>query len=107
MISKLEALLAGGQDNAVLRYTLGSHYLKNGDAQQAVGHLREAIRLDPAYSAAWKTYGKSLAALNDLEGARDAYTQGIQAAGEKGDIQAAREMQVFLRRVQKQLAGES
>jgi len=107
MISNLEAMLAGGHDNALLRYTLGCHYLKTGAAQLAVDHLHEAVRLDPSYSAAWKVYGKSLAAVNDLEGARAAFTQGIQAAGDKGDIQAAREMQVFLRRVQKQLAGQS
>ncbi len=107
MISNLEAMLASGQDNALLRYTLGSHYLKTGDARRAVAHLHEAVRLDSAYSAAWKMYGRSLTAANDLEGALAAFTQGIQAAREKGDIQAAREMQVFLRRVQKQLAGQS
>jgi len=107
MIGNLEAMLASGQDNALLRYTLGSHYLKTGVAQKAVEHLREAVRLDPAYSAAWKVYGRSLAAVEDLAGARDAYRQGIQAATQKGDIQAAREMQVFLKRVQKQLDGQS
>ena len=107
MISNLEAMLAGGQDNALLRYTLGTHYFKNGEAQRAVEHLREAVRLDPAYSAAWKMYGRSLAAANDLDGARDAYLQGIQTAENRGDKQAAREMQVFLRRIQKQLGQSS
>ena len=107
MIDNLEAMLAAGQDNALLRYTLGSQYIKNGETQRAVDHLREAVRLDPAYSAAWKAYGKALAALPDLAGACDAYTRGIEAATKKGDIQAAREMQVFLKRVQKQLAGQS
>jgi len=107
MISNLERMLAGGQDNALLRYTLGTHYYKTGELQRAVDHLREAIRMDPAYSAAWKMYGRSLAAVNDLHGACDAFTQGIQAAEDRGDKQAAREMQVFLRRVQKQLAERS
>ena len=107
MISNLESMLASGQDNALLRYTLGCHYLKVGDARRAVEHLQESVRLDPAYSAAWKMYGKSLVAADDLDGARDAYIEGIQAAGKKGDIQAAREMQVFLKRVQRQLDGQS
>jgi len=107
MIDNLEKMLASGKDNALLRYTLGSHYLKAGDARRAVEHLRESVRLDPAYSAAWKVYGKSLAAADDLAGARDAYMAGIQAAGKKGDMQAAREMQVFLKRVQRQLDGQS
>jgi predicted Zn-dependent protease len=107
MISNLESMLASGQDNALLRYTLGSHYLKVGDVRRAVEHLRESVRLDPGYSAAWKMYGKSLAAADELAGARDAYIEGIQAARKKGDIQAAREMQVFLKRVQKRLDGQS
>jgi Tfp pilus assembly protein PilF len=102
MIKNLEAMLARGQDNAILRYTLGMHYLKSGASQQAVDHLREAVRLDPAYSAAWKAYGKALTAANDLVGAQDAYTRGIETARQKGDIQAAREMQVFLKRIRKQ-----
>ncbi|MGB5539104.1 MAG: tetratricopeptide repeat protein [Gammaproteobacteria bacterium] len=107
MIDNLEAMLAAGQDNALLRYTLGTQYIKNGETQRAVDHLREAVSLDPAYSAAWKAYGKALAALPDPAGACDAYTKGIEAATKKGDIQAAREMQVFLKRIQKQLAGQS
>jgi Tfp pilus assembly protein PilF len=106
MIKNLEAMLARGQDAAMLRYTLGMHYLRSGAAQQAVVHLREAVRLDPAYSAAWKAYGKALTAANDLAGAQDAYTRGIEAAGQKGDMQAAREMQVFLRRIRKQLGDD-
>lgn len=105
MIENLQAMLARGQDSAVLRYTLGMHYLKCGDAVQAVSHLQAAVRQDPDYSAAWKIYGKALAAADDLAGARQAYTQGIAIAGKKGDMQAVREMQVFLRRVEKLLAG--
>ena len=106
MIGNLEAMLAAGQDNALLRYTLGTHYLKTGQVQRAVDHLREAVRMDPVYSAAWKVYGKALAAADDLAGARDAYVKGIEAATNRGDMQAVREMQVFLKRVQKQLSGQ-
>jgi predicted Zn-dependent protease len=106
MIENLEAMLAGGQDTALLRYTLGAQYLKSGAAQRAVEHLREAVRMDPGYSAAWKAYGKALTAVEDLAGARDAYAAGIEAAGKHGDIQAAREMQVFLKRIRKSLDGQ-
>lgn len=107
MIGNLESMLAGGQDNALLRYTLGVHYLKSGEPQRAVDHLGKAVSMDPAYSVAWKMYGKALVAVNDLAGARVAYTQGIEVAGKKGDVQAAREMQVFLKRLQKQLGMNS
>ncbi len=106
MIENLEAMLASGQDNALLRFSLGSALLKNGDVEQAVGHLAEAVRQDPDYSAAWKGYGKALQSLGETEAAMRAYESGIAAAGRKGDKQAAKEMQVFLRRLQKAADGQ-
>jgi Flp pilus assembly protein TadD len=61
--------------------------------------MRRAVEFDPAYSAAWKLLGKALAQSGDEEGARAAYRSGIEAAGRRGDKQAAREMEVFLRRL--------
>lgn len=106
MIASLESMLAAGRDSSLLRYTLGVHYLDAGELERALGHLREAVRLDPGYSAAWKGYGKALVAANDPAGARDAYRRGIEVAGANGDMQAVREMQVFLRRVEKQLGSQ-
>jgi hypothetical protein len=39
-------------------------------------------------------------------GARDAYLSGIGAAEQKGDVQAAKEMKVFLKRAEKALAED-
>ena len=103
MRENLEAMLAAGQDNALLRFTLGNVLLKQGETQGAVEHLRQAVSQDPGYSAAWKVYGKALQALGDAEAAAKAYETGIAAAGKKGDIQAAREMQVFLKRLRKDM----
>ena len=100
LLGNLEALLAAGQDNALLRFSLGNELLKQGNACLAAEHLREAVRQDPEYSAAWKIFGKALHALNDFSGACDAYKQGIETAERKGDIQAAREMRVFLKRAE-------
>ncbi len=101
MIENLEAMLANGRDNALLRFSLGSALLGDGDAEQAAGHLAEAVRQDPEYSAAWKVYGKALQALGEPGEAMRAYEKGIAAAENKGDKQAAKEMRVFLRRLQK------
>ena len=104
LLENLEAMLAAGQDNALLRFTLGSQLLKLGEQQAAIQHLRAAVLHDPGYSAAWKTLGKALQESGDYAAARDVYLQGIEAAGRKGDMQAAREMSVFLRRTEKALA---
>ena len=104
MIKNLQAMLDAGQDNALLRFTLGSQLFKQQSLQPAVEHLRAAVAHDPGYSAAWKMLGKALQESRDHAGARDAYISGIAAAEQKGDVQAAREMKVFLKRAEKALA---
>ena len=102
---RFEALLAQGKDNALLRFGLGLHYLNAGEASRAAEHLRAAVAHDRDYSAAWKLLGKALAESGDAQGARHAYREGIEAAGRKGDKQAAKEMTVFLRRLDKPPGG--
>jgi Tfp pilus assembly protein PilF len=101
VVDNLEALLAKGTDNALLRFGLANEYLKLGHYEQAIGHLRKALVHDPKYSAAWKRLGKALTDTGRTDEAIAAYEQGIRAAEEKGDIQAAKEMQVFLKRLHK------
>lgn len=99
-IQNLESMLEQGQDNALLRFALGGAFLKYGKYQEAAEHLAHAVKFDPGYSAAWKLYGKALQKQNKLTEARDVYQKGIKAAENKGDIQAAKEMKVFLKRIQ-------
>lgn len=101
MIDNFEKMLAAGQDSPLLRYSLGLEYSKAGDTARAVEHLRSAVEQDPGYSAAWKLLGQALAATGDTTAAIEAYEQGIAAAEGKGDKQAAKEMRVFLKRLQK------
>lgn len=101
-VERFEAMLAQGKDNALLRFTLGSHYLKEGDAAVAAGHLQAAVAHDAEYSAAWKLLGKALAAQGSRAEAVAAYRSGIAAAERRGDKQAAKEMAVFLRRLEKE-----
>lgn len=100
MIANLEAMLARGQDGALLRYSLGLEYMKQDDPRQAALHLRQAVKQDPGYSAAWKALGKALAAAGLDAEAITAYRTGIKVAEGKGDIQAAKEMKVFLKRLE-------
>ena len=99
LIKNLEAILAGGQDNALLRFSLGAAYAKAKQYDPATKHLAEALKFDPEYSAAWKLYGKTLSQNGQNKTAIEAYKKGIQIARKKGDIQAAKEMQVFLNRL--------
>jgi predicted Zn-dependent protease len=102
-VERFEALLAAGKDSALLRFSLGSQYLKEGEASRAAAHLRAAVAQDKDYSAAWKLLGTALAGSGDRAGAVAAYREGIEAAGRRGDKQAAKEMSVFLRRLEKEI----
>lgn len=101
LIDNLETMLRRGQDNALVRYGLGNEYLKLKQLDQAVAHLQKAVEFDPTYSAAWKQLGKALAASARTVEAINAYEAGIRAAEQRGDVQAAKEMRVFLRRLAK------
>jgi Tfp pilus assembly protein PilF len=96
-------MLAAGRDNALLRYSLGNEYLKQGDAVNAAIHLRRAVEHDPKYSAAWKLLGRALSDAEVWDEALAAYRQGIVVAEARGDKQAAKEMAVFAKRIEKQL----
>ena len=99
--ANLEKLLAAGKDTALVRYSLGNEYLKAGDPFAACHHLARALEHDPEYSAAWKLYGKALADSNRNVEALEAYRRGIEVAEKKGDKQAAKEMRVFARRIER------
>lgn len=100
-IESLEKMLGGPRDGALLRFSLGNEYLKAGDPAKAGKCFQEAVDRDSRYSAAWKALGKALAEAGDVAGALTAYERGITVAEAKGDIQAAREMKVFAKRLSK------
>jgi Tfp pilus assembly protein PilF len=104
-VQRFEALLAAGKDGALLRFGLGLQYLNANEGARAEEHLRKAVALDPAYSAAWKLLGKALEQQERVPEAIDAYRRGIEAAGKRGDKQAAKEMAVFVRRLEKRAGG--
>ena len=104
---QLEKLLAQGRDNALLRFGLGDACLKENDAQQAAIHLAQATVQQANYSAAWKLLGKALQQLGKLDEAQAAWTTGVTVAQQQGDMQAVKEMTVFLKRLQKARDGQA
>jgi predicted Zn-dependent protease len=100
-ISALKKLLDQGQDSVILRFGLGHALFKSGQAAEAIPHLRVAIEFDPEYSAAWKILGKALVETGDKEEAIKVYKKGLIVADKKGDRQAVKEINVFLKRLLK------
>ena len=101
IIQNFEKMLADGKNTALLRFSLGSEYLKVSDPVSAANHLKQAVLLDPKYSAAWKLLGRALVESGQPAEALVAYREGIAVAEAKGDKQAAKEMTVYARRIEK------
>jgi Tfp pilus assembly protein PilF len=97
----LQLMLERGQDSPLLRFALGQECLKDGDLVTAIDHLRQAVDQNPRYSAAWKALGEAHTQAGTIDRAIDVYERGIAAANAGGDIQAAKEMTVFLKRLRK------
>jgi Flp pilus assembly protein TadD len=100
-INSLQEMLAQGDDNALLRFALGSAFIRNHKYPQAIEHLAKAIEFNPEYSAAWKKYGVALEKNGMLNEAIKAYKKGIKVADKKGDKQASREMMAYLKQLEK------
>lgn len=102
LVERLRAQVGGVRDGALLRFSIGNALLGDGRYADAAQSFREALAFDADYSAAWKLLGKALLAIDDENGAAAAWTSGIETATRRGDIQAAKEMGVFLNRLSRQ-----
>ncbi|MGH8124886.1 MAG: tetratricopeptide repeat protein [Rhodanobacteraceae bacterium] len=100
-VDSLKAQLGGPRDGALLRYSLGSALLEAGDSGAAIVQLRAALDFDAGYSAAWKLLGKACVQSGDIQAAADAWRHGIAVAETHRDVQAAKEMRVFLKRLER------
>ena len=103
LIANLEAMLATGRDDALLRFSLGTALLAAHRAKESLEHLERAVAHNPGYSAAWKALGKARVAAGNQDEAMKAFRLGISAAQDNGDKQAMKEMQVFLRGLEKDI----
>jgi len=102
--AKLQAflqMLEGGQDGPLLRYSIGLEYLHADRAAEAAPHLRACLDQDPGYSAAYKSLAEAQDRLGEAEACRATLESGVATAADKGDMQAKKEMEVFLRRLDK------
>ena len=100
-LETFEDLAAQTPENVIVRYSLGREYLKAERYPEAEREFREATRLKPDYSAAYRELGKTLAAQSRFEEAKEVYKKGLEVAVAKGDLQTKKEIEVFYRRIEK------
>jgi Flp pilus assembly protein TadD len=100
-VNSLRKLLGTPRDGAMLRLALARLLAGRGECEEAMRHLQEAVSMEPGYTAAWKELGRLRLQAGQPEGAREAWTSGLDQAVRNGDKQAEREITVFLRRLEK------
>ena len=99
-------LLEKDPDNAMILFSLGAELFKEGRYQEARGLLARAVENKPDYSVAYRMLGRAHYELAENAEARRIFAEGREVAQENGDLQTVREIDVFLRRLDRREAGE-
>lgn len=100
-------LLERDPDNPMILYSLGNELFKEGEYAEARDHLRRAVENKPDYSVAYRTLGRAHFDLGENAEARRVFADGREVAERNGDLQTVKEIDVFVRRLEKREAGEA
>ncbi len=100
-------LLERDPENPMILYSLGSELFKEENYAEAKDHLSRAVRNKPDYSVAHRTLGRTLYELGEDAEARRVFTEGREVAQKNGDLQTVKEIDVFVRRLEKREKGEA
>jgi predicted Zn-dependent protease len=83
-------------DDALIWYGLASEYTKLEKWEEAAGALRNVVRVNPDYTAAYQMLGTALLNQGQAEEARRAWRAGIEAADRTGAWKARQHMEGLL-----------
>ena len=92
-IEAFEAMLKDSPGEVMVWYGLGNEYLKLQRWTEAAEALRNVVRLNPDYTAAYQMLGSALAAAGKPQEARAAWTTGVEAANRTGAWKARQHME--------------
>ena len=92
-MEQLRRMLERDPNDPFLLYAIALEHKKAGDATQAIEFLNKVVQVDPGYCYAYHQRGLTYESLGDLEAARRAYREGIEAATRKGDAHARSEIE--------------
>ena len=100
-------LLDRDPNNPMVLYSLGNELFKEKKYAEAREHLSRAVQNKPDYSVAYRTLGRVLYELGENTEARRVFAEGREVAKRNGDLQTVREIDVFVRRLEKRDRGEA
>ena len=86
--------------------SLGIELFKEENYPEAKVHLSRAVENKPDYSVAYRALGRTQYELGENAEARRTFETGREVARNNGDLQTVKEIDVFMRRLEKREAGE-
>lgn len=95
-IDAFEGMLKQNPNDAMVWYGLASEYLKLERWGDATNALRNVLRVNPDYTAAYQMLGSALISNGEVEEAREAWTRGVAAADRTGAWKAKQHMERLL-----------
>lgn len=95
-MDKLRGMLQRSPEDTFLLYAMAMEFRKSGDTNSAIEFFDKVVQRDWGNCYAYHQKGLALESRGDLEGARQAYRQGIEAAERKGDAHAREEIAAAL-----------
>ncbi len=98
-IAMFQEILKMDPNDPVVYFGLGQEYMQGGVYPEAIVAFANAVRCNPNYSAAYRFLGECFEKSNQPHQAKEVYAKGIPIAEAQGDLEAARAMTVFLKRV--------
>ncbi len=98
-------LLDRDPENPMVLYSLGTELFKEGNHSEAREYLGRAVENKPDYSVAYRTLGRALFELGEDEEAARVFERGREVAQGNGDLQTVKEIDVFVRRLEKRRGG--
>ena len=95
-IEAFEAMLKEQPEEAMVWYGLASEYSKLERWDDAANALRNVVRLNPNYTAAYQMLGTALMKHGETDEARRAWAEGIEVATRTGAWKARQHMEGLL-----------
>lgn len=100
-------LLSRDPENPMVLYSLGNELFKEKNYSEAREYLGRAVENKPDYSVAYRMLGRALYELGEDAEARRVFGEGREVAGRNGDLQTVKEIDVFVRRLEKRERGRT
>lgn len=83
-------------DDSFLIYGIALEYKSKKKYTEAENYFKLLIEKDSSYVPAYMQYAILKEEINEIDRAKELYTEGIKLAKQKGDNHAAKEMEDFL-----------